>query len=124
MSHYIIRYRPCGEALANALIVEDEQQVAYLFSGGQLQGWLAGPDASERLVGALGRRGHWMPVPRVAGYTLEGLCRLTGTPDHTSVGPGSRSREVGVDGKPAAAHLLRSRQQRPGAGRDARRGTP
>ncbi len=124
MSRYIIRYRPCGEALANALIVEDEQQVAYLFSGGQLQGWLAGPDASERLVGALGCRGRWMPVPRVAGYTLEGLCRLTGAPDHTAVGAGSTSREVSLDGEPAAAHLLRGRQQRPVAGRDARSGRP
>ncbi len=123
MSRYIIRYRPCGEALANALIVEDEQQVAYLFSEGQLQGWLAGPDASERLVRALGSRGRWMPVPRVAGYTLEGLCRLTGAPDHTAVGPGSTSREVGVDGEPAAARLLRGRQQRPDANQDARRGT-
>jgi hypothetical protein len=124
VSRYIIRYRPCGEALANALIVEDEQQVAYLFSGGQLQGWLAGSDASERLVRALGSQGRWMAVPRVAGYTLEGLCRLTGAPDHTAVGPGSTSREVGLDGEPVAAHLLRSQQQRPGAGGGARRGTP
>ena len=124
MSRYIIRYRPCGEAPVNALIVEDEQQVAYLFSGGQLQGWLAGPDASERLVRALGSRGRWLPVPRVAGYTLEGLCRLTGALDRTAVGPGSTSREVGVDGEPAAARLLRGRQQQPGANQDAHRGTP
>ncbi len=121
MSRYIIRYRPCGEALANALIVEDEQQVAYLFSGGQLQGWLAGPDASERLVRAVGSRGRWMPVPRVAGYTLEGLCRLTGALDHTAVGPRS-TPQVGVDGEPTAARLLRGWQQ-PGANQDARRGT-
>ena len=124
MSRYIIRYRPCGEALAGALIVEDEQQVAYLFSGGQLQGWLAGPDASERLVRALGNRGRWMPVPRVAGYTLEGLCRLTGALDHTAVVLRSASREVGVDGEPAAARLLRHRQRGPGAGRDAGRARP
>ena len=124
MSHYIIRYRPCGDALANALIVEDEQQVAYLFSRGQLQGWLAGPDASERLVRALGSRGRWMPVPQVAGYTLEGLCRLTGALDHTAVGPSSTPWEVGVDGEPTAARLLRGWQQQPGANQDARRGMP
>ncbi len=123
MYRFIIRYRPCGDALANALIVEDEQQVADLFSGGQLQGWLAGPDASERLVRALGSRGRWMHVPRVAGYTPEGLCRLTGALEHTAVGAMSTPREVGVDGEPTAARLLRGRQ-RPVANQDARRGTP
>ncbi len=98
MSRYIIRYRPCGEALANALIVEDEQQVAYLFSEGQLQGWLAGHDASERLVRALGSQGRWMPVPRVAGYTLEGLCRLTGAAHAPPAGTEDGSLKVGVDG--------------------------
>ena len=124
MSHYIIRYRPCGEALASALVVEDEQQVAYLFSGGQLQGCLAGPDASERLVRALGSRGRWMPVPRVAGYTLEGLCRLTGALEHTAVGPRGTSREVGLDGEPTAARLLQGSQPPPGTNQDAHRGTP
>ena len=124
MSRYIIRYRPCGEALASALIVEDEQQVAYLFSGGQLQGWLAGPDASERLVRALGRQGRWIAVPQVAGYTLEGLCRLTGALDRTAVGRGSTSREAGGASEPAAARLLRGRQQQPGANQEVLSGTP
>lgn len=119
MSRYIIRYRPCGEALAGALIVEDEQQMTYLFSGGQLQGWLAGCDAGERLVRALGRRERWLPVPRVAAYTLEELCRLTGALDRATVGPASTPPEVGVDDGPAAAHLLQGLHRRPGADREA-----
>jgi hypothetical protein len=106
------------------LIVEDEQQVAYLFSEGQLRRSLAGPEASERLVRALGTRGHWIPMPRVAGYMLEGLCRLKGALDHTVVGPRDTPGEVGVAGEPAAARLLRDRHQQPGANQDARRGTP
>ena len=78
MSRYLVRYRGDGAGCSVALLVEDEQGAAHLFSGGQLQGGLRGQGAAERLVRLLERRITLSPLPEVAPYTLEGLCCLVG----------------------------------------------
>ncbi|MDQ3899471.1 MAG: hypothetical protein M3319_03130 [Actinomycetota bacterium] len=78
-AHYTIRYR-CNEgATQTALIVEDAQGRAYLFRGGWLRREMRGNAASARLAGLLAEQTQerWLPVPTVAGYTLEELRRLT-----------------------------------------------
>ena len=68
----------CGAQGADAaLIVEDAQGVAYLFSGGVLQCRLGGAQAVERLRQWLDAPGQWAPIPSVTLSTLDGLRRLT-----------------------------------------------
>lgn len=77
-TYYHVRYR-CSYGGRNiALIVEDEQRNAYLFSDGSLQGKFEGDDAAARLARLLRRRGQWSPLPQVPPYTLDGLRQLTG----------------------------------------------
>lgn len=81
-TYYHVRYR-CGYGGRNtALIVEDEQHNAYLFSDGALQGKIAGNEAAARLARLLRRRGQWSPLPQVPPYTLDGLRQLTGGAQH------------------------------------------
>ncbi len=76
--HYYVRYR-CGyRGGTTALIVEDEQRTAYLFSDGWLQSKIEGDDAATRLAELMRRRGHWSRLPEVPPYTIDGLRRLTG----------------------------------------------
>ena len=75
-AHYTIRYRSYDRSGRAALIVEDSDGTAYLFSGGWLQGQLRGGDASRRLAGQLARSGSWLPVPRVAPYTIDDLRQM------------------------------------------------
>jgi hypothetical protein len=76
-NHYTIRYRSNGKSGKTALIVEDSAGTAYLFSGGSLQGQLHGNNASTRLATRLARNANWLPVPRVAPYTIDGLRQMT-----------------------------------------------
>ncbi len=79
MNEYTIRYR-CDDGRGGvALVVEDGQDSAYLFSGGVLQARLTGDAACARLVRHLRRCAPWTPVPGVSPYTLDGLRRLTRT---------------------------------------------
>ena len=80
MTRYTIRYRSTGRTGVTALIVEDEQGGAHLFSGGRLRDRLVGDGASDRLARRLAIRGTWVPVPRVSPYTIEGLRHLTAPP--------------------------------------------
>ncbi len=77
---YVIRYRCGRDCDTTALIVEDEQGVAYLFSGGSLQSSLRGAHAPARLARMMGQLGVWASVPEVPPYTLEGLRRIAGPP--------------------------------------------
>jgi hypothetical protein len=77
ITRYTIRYRCERGPGHTALIVADESGAAYLFSGGALQGRLAGRDAAARLASLLGHFGEWAPVPEVAAYAEEDLRELT-----------------------------------------------
>lgn len=77
MTRYTIRYRCADRGGRTALIVEDEQGDAHLFSDGRLRDRLVGDGASARLARRLAIRGTWVPVPRVSPYTIEGLRHLT-----------------------------------------------
>ncbi len=92
MNRYTVRYRGDGPGLSVALLVEDECGAVHLFSGGQLQVGLKGPDAAERLVRLLERRMTLSSVPEVGPYTLEGLCELVG--------------ELSVDGAPIVVEAV------------------
>ncbi len=87
MTSYTIRFRCADRGGRTALIVEDEQGDALLFSGGRLRDRLVGAGASARLARRLATRGTWVPVPRVSPYTVEGLRRITAPPT-----PRDRSR--------------------------------
>ena len=87
MTRYTIRYRCTDRAGMTALIVEDEQGGAHVFSGGRLRDRLVGDGASARLARRLAIHGTWVPVPRVSPYTIEGLRHLTAPPT-----PRDRSR--------------------------------
>ena len=80
MTSYTIRFRCADRGGRTALIVEDEQGGALLFSDGRLCDGLVGDGASARLARRLATRGTWVPVPRVSPYTIEGLRRLTAPP--------------------------------------------
>ncbi len=82
---YVIRYRCGRDCDATALIVEDGQGVAYLFSDGSLQSSLHGAQAPARLARLMGQLGIWAPVPEVPPYTLEGLRRIAGRPSASGV---------------------------------------
>lgn len=74
---YTIRYR-CRNAHGTvALIVTDDREVAYLFSGGVLQLRCAGVGAATRLAVSL-RELAWTPIPPVAPYSFVGLQYLMG----------------------------------------------
>jgi len=75
---FTIRYRSCVVEGPIALIVEDERGAAYLFRGGTLQLRIRGQHACEKLAGLLGGKARWDTVPRVAPYSLAGLCALAG----------------------------------------------
>ena len=77
MTRYTIRYRCADRGGRTALIVEDEQGGAHLFSDGRLRDRLVGEGASARLARRLAIRGNGVPVPRVSPYTIEGLHHLT-----------------------------------------------
>ena len=77
---YTIRYRGRGRRGQTALIVEDGQGRAYLFSGGWLQGRLSGSKAATRLTAIMARHASWRIVPKVRPYTLDGLRQLVGLP--------------------------------------------
>lgn len=84
-TQYYVRYR-CGYGGRNtALIVEDDQQNAYLFSDGSLQSKMQGKGAAVRLARLMRRRGHWRSLPPVSPYTIDGLCRLIGAAPGPSV---------------------------------------
>lgn len=69
---YTIRYRCRNAHGIVALIVTDDREVAYLFSGGVLQLRCTGLGAATRLA-ALLRSRAWSPVPSVAPYSFAGL---------------------------------------------------
>ncbi len=75
--HFTIRYRCTDRPGHTALIVEDEQGTAYLFSGGVLQTRTAGTHAAERLLHLMDAPECWQPVPVVPPFDLNGLRRLT-----------------------------------------------
>lgn len=79
-TRYTIRYRCERGPGRTALIVADEAGAAYLFSGGALQGRLAGRDACARLASLLDHHDAWAPVPEVAAYSEEDLRALAGAP--------------------------------------------
>ena len=77
MTQYTIRYRYSDGRGRIALIVDDGQGNAYLFSGGRLQAGLTGSGACVRLARMLGRIGMCAPVPDTIFYTLDSLRQLT-----------------------------------------------
>lgn len=77
-TRYTVRYRCNDRRGRTALIVEDSNGAAYLFTGGTLQGRMGGANASTRLARRLGEIAHWRQVPRVAPYTIDGLRQMTG----------------------------------------------
>ena len=87
MTRYTIWYRCAAREGRTALIVEDEQGTAHLFSDGRLRDRFVGNGASARLARRLATRGTWVPVPQVSPYTIEGLRRLIAPPT-----PRDRSR--------------------------------
>ena len=80
MPHYTVRYRCDVRPGRVALIVEDEDGTAHLFSDGRLRNRLAGDGASARLARRLADRGAWVPVPEVVPYTIHDLRRLIPAP--------------------------------------------
>lgn len=80
MRQYVIRYR-CQSYGHPAFIVSDADGRAYLFSGGALQGWLAGEQAATRLLHLLDGHTSWVAVPEVAPYMLEDLRGLASGDD-------------------------------------------
>jgi hypothetical protein len=75
---FTIRYRRTTTAGLTALIVEDRCGAAYLFTAGALQARTSAGQPAETLVRLLGGHAHWDTVPRVAPYSIEGLCEITG----------------------------------------------
>ena len=78
LDRYTVRYRCNDRRGKTALIVEDSDGAAYLFTGGTLQGMVSGNNASTRLVKRLADVADWRQVPRVAPYTVDGLREMTG----------------------------------------------
>ena len=76
-TRYTVRYRSNDRRGKTALIVEDNNGAAYLFTGGTLQGRVSGANASTRLARQLAEVAHWRQVPRVAPYTIDGLRQMT-----------------------------------------------
>jgi len=77
---YTIRYRGRSRRGQTALIVEDGQGRAYLFSGGWLQGRLSGNKAAHRLAAIMAGHASWRIVPKVRPYSIAGLRQLVGLP--------------------------------------------
>lgn len=76
-TRYTVRYC-CDGRPAPALIVEDEQGTAYLFSGGTLQSKMGGAGASARLADLLGRTATWTSLSPPPSCSLDELRRLDG----------------------------------------------
>ncbi len=99
-TRYTIRYR-CNEgATQTALIVEDARGRAYLFRGGSLRQGMQGNTASGSLARVLEdvTRTRWIPVPTVAGYTLDELDRLT---SNVAVSSAGAAQSLAQDGEGA-----------------------
>jgi hypothetical protein len=72
---YAIRYRATTGRAGTALIVEDDDGWAYLLTRQGLGcAWRSTPP--PRPIARFLREASWVPVPRVAPYTLADLCRL------------------------------------------------
>lgn len=79
MDRYTVRYRARAAHDQNALVVADGNNMAYIFSGGRLQAFLADGEAgaaAERLAELLARQGSVEPVDDPTVYTLDALARL------------------------------------------------
>jgi hypothetical protein len=75
---YTIRYRSTKALGTPALVVEDPEGSAYLFTAQMLQVRASGAQACERLIRLLGGRDSWEEVPRVSPYSLDALRCLLG----------------------------------------------
>jgi ABC-type hemin transport system substrate-binding protein len=75
---YTIRYRSTNAVGKPALVVEDPEGIAYLFTAQMFQVRATGAQASERLIHLLGGREAWEEVPGVGPYSLEALRNLLG----------------------------------------------
>lgn len=79
MTHqrFTIRYRQRTSIGEMAVLVEDTIGRLHVYTGVGLLPYLRQSDDSARRGDTLRRLG-WVPVPRVAPYTLDGLQRLIG----------------------------------------------
>ena len=92
MTGYTIRYR-CGDGCGGTALIVEDDDAAYLYERGELCLRRLGPQAGVALLRELGWRGDWVPVPRVAPYTLDELRRLTGAGRARVLAPASFGRE-------------------------------
>jgi hypothetical protein len=74
---FTIRYRQRTDIGVTAVLVEDDAGRLHVCTGTELHPYLRGASSPERRVETLRQLG-WVPVPRVAPYTLDGLQRLVG----------------------------------------------
>jgi hypothetical protein len=78
VSAYTIRNRSTKALGMPALVVEDPEGCAYLFTAQMLQVRASGAQACERLIRLLGGRDSWEEVPCVSPYSLDALRCLLG----------------------------------------------
>ncbi len=120
VSTYTVRYRCEDGRGRTALIVEDEQAVAYAFSSGELQLMETEGDAGARLAALVGRFAPCTPVPEVSPYSLEGLRELVGKPagalDRAGCEPNGHRRGYVVQTWPIRAGIGPSSPGTPGGG--------
>ncbi len=91
---FTVRYRQLTNSGTAAVLVEDTTGQLHVYSKAGLIPYLRRGPSRQRRIETLRRLG-WVPVPRVAPYTLEGLQRLIGsnaTPN--TPGPVQLSRPV------------------------------
>jgi hypothetical protein len=74
---FTIRYRQRTTIGEMAVLVEDTTGQLHVYTGAGLLPYLRQSDNATRRGDTLRRLG-WVPVPRVAPYTLDGLQRLIG----------------------------------------------
>ena len=79
---YTIHFRTFRPGGGVALIVEGDDGMAYLLSGGTLQCGIRGVHPAARLQALLAGVAAWHPVPVVSPYTLPELRALL-EPQHT-----------------------------------------
>lgn len=74
---FTIRYRQRTTIGEMAVLVEDTTGQLHVYTGAGLLPYLRQSRNAARRIDTLRRLG-WVPVPRVAPYTLDGLHRLIG----------------------------------------------